>query len=156
MYFIFLAIITLIFAFVYIYVARLKNQLNNINVAQSDITDESILLSNLITKLKKENEQLKKIVIADENIFSFIRCINVPQTPSCKTTMDENGDPNIPRGTATVCRARQIDCNKYKLLFETDPIIKERILLATDRYTQSNKQKNPSDLTYPVQSGWYF
>lgn len=156
MYFIFLAIITLIFAFVYIYVARLKNQLNNINVTQSDITDESILLSNLITKLKKENEQLKKIVIADENIFSFIRCINVPQTPSCKTTTDENGDPNIPRGTATVCRARQIDCNKYKLLFETDPIIKERILLATDRYTQSNKQKNPSDLTYPAQSGWYF
>jgi hypothetical protein len=139
-----------------IYILRLRHQYTTLQSTHTAIWDDSETLNNSVVRLKKENDVLKKIVVADENIFNFIRCINVPQAPSCLTKMNDNGDSTIPDEPAHVCRSRQIDCNKYKLLFESDPIMRERIHLATDLYTQSDKEKNPSDLTYPARSGWYY
>lgn len=95
---------------------------------------------------KEQIDQLNKIINADKNIFDYIRCINVPQTPSCVTK--NNND--------VVCKSRQIDCNKFKLVLLNDPVAVERMKIATDLYTETDKPKNPSDLTYPVRSGWFY
>lgn len=97
------------------------------------------------TNLQQRNNYLEKVKAADENIFNYIRCINIPRVPSCFH------DP-----TGTVCRSRQIDCNKFKLVLQNDPVAVERMKIATDQYTGSNGRQNLSDLTNPVNSGWMF
>ena len=103
-------------------------------------------LSKIIQDLKKENDYLSKVKFADENIFQLIRCINIPQSPTCSST--NTGE--------TVCRSKLIDCNKFKLVLLNDPIAVERMKVATDRFYQTNKPHNLSDLTYPVTNNWWF
>lgn len=142
-----LLIITFIIAFFTIYLLRIGNQYDQIKKKNRiDTLNKQQLLDQNKT-LKENNEYLQKIKFADENIFDYIRCINIPRTPGCRT-VDDN--------TSAICRSRQIDCNKMRLVLENDPIAVERMKIATDRYTESNKEKNPSDLTYPVRSGWFF
>jgi len=69
---------------------------------------------------KKTYKYLWDVKLADENIFNFIRCINFPKTPSCKNVDD-----------GSVCRSRQIDCNKFKLVLENDPVSVQRMKLIT-------------------------
>ena len=116
--------------------------------------NENINLSNENVSLRNNIDYLKKVIVADENIFKFIRCINIPMTPVCEIKKD--GGSRVPNGKATVCRSRQIDCNKFRLVLERDPIAKERMRIATDKYTESQKRPNQSELSYPVRSGWLF
>ena len=110
-----------------------------------------------VQTLAKENEYLKRVKNVDDTIFEFIRCINVPKSPTCKSTLDDNSTSSlIPPNQANICRSRQIDCNKYKLLLIKDPVGIERMKMATDLYTQAGQTKNLSELTYPVVSGWFF
>jgi len=99
-----------------------------------------------IDHLQLENNRLAKIKFADENLFQYLRCLNVPQSPTC-----------APTGTGgTVCRSRLIDCNKYKLVLENDPVAVERMKVASDRFYQSDKPQNLSELTYPPTNNWWF
>jgi len=117
-----------------------------VDQVQSDKAQSVSDLRTQITRLQSENEKLSKIKFADENIFQFLRCLNVPQSPTCAAT-----------GTGgTVCRSRLIDCNKYKLVLENDPVAVERMKVASDRFYQSDKPQNLSDLTYPVTNNWWF
>lgn len=116
----------------------------------------------LIDRLTLENEKLNHIKIVDEQLFKFIRCINIPQTPVCKN-VELSSTSNQPLygqgkkvGNSSVCRSRFIDCNKFRLLLEQDPVAIERMKIATDRYVESDKPQNPSELLQGVQSGWLF
>ena len=62
------------------------------------------------------------LVGEDENIFNYIKCINVPRTPTCDSVKTGGG----------VCRSRQIDCNKFKLYLTEDPVAVARMKLITD------------------------
>lgn len=137
--------IALIIVFFTLYLLRIGHQYQTIKKDNQKVSqrEKQILEQNRI--LRENNDYLQKIKFADENIFDFMRCINIPRTPACKS-VDDSG----------ICRSRQIDCNKIKLVLENDPIAVERMKIATDRYTESNKEKNPSDLTNPVRSGWFF
>jgi hypothetical protein len=100
-----------------------------------------------MAKLQTAYKNLLDIKFADENIFKFIRCINIPQSPVCART-----------GTGgTVCRSKLIDCNKFKLVLENDPVAVERMKLATDKYYQVGKPHNLSELTNPIKNvSWFF
>jgi len=76
----------------------------------------------MVTDIKKNQKYLWDVKIADENVFDYIRCINIPRTPACKDTT-----------SGQICRTRQIDCNKFKLVLENDPVSLERLKLATVR-----------------------
>lgn len=93
---------------------------------------------------KNQITNLNKIINADKNIFNYIRCINVPQTPTCTTK--DNGD--------NVCRSRFIDCNKFKLVIQNDPIAVERMKIITDLFYESDKPKPPSEISVPINS-WF-
>ena len=137
-------LVTIIILFT-LYLLRIGHQYQTIKKDNEKVSngEKKILEQNRV--LRENNDYLQKIKFADENIFDFMRCINVPRTPACKD-VDNSG----------ICRSRQIDCNKIKLVLQNDPIAVERMKIATDQYTESNKEKNPSDLTYPVKSGWFF
>jgi|SRR5271154_1081210 len=130
-----------------IYTMRQGNKYEELYKSKFKLVNSNEDLIAEIARLKKNSEYLQRVKIADENIFDYIRCINIPRSPACKGV--EDGESNI-------CRSRQIDCNKYKLVLENDPIAIERTKIATDQYVQTGKPSNPSDLTYPVRSGWYF
>jgi len=110
--------------------------------------DDYKSLNEELVGVKKRANDLAKIKFADENIFNFIRCINIPQSPTCAPVGDGSGE--------TVCRSRQINCNKLKLVLENDPVAVERMKVATDRFYQTGKPTNMSDLTYPVTNNWWF
>lgn len=108
-----------------IFIIYALRQGNNYNVLSKQIVQETKTKNDYINKLsesKKTHKYLWDVKLADENIFNFIRCINFPKTPACK---DEGG--------GRVCRSKQIDCNKFKLVLENDPISVERMKLATAR-----------------------
>lgn len=122
------------------YISLVKDSCISVNDYES--------LKKELTDVKKRANELAKIKFADENIFNFIRCINIPQSPTCASV--GNGSRE------TVCRSRQIDCNKLKLVLENDPVAIERMKVATDRFYQTGKPTNLSDLTYPVTNNWWF
>uniref|UniRef100_A0A6C0LR72 Uncharacterized protein n=1 Tax=viral metagenome TaxID=1070528 RepID=A0A6C0LR72_9ZZZZ len=134
----------IIISFIY-YIIKLGDKYEN-----KVICKDNILIDKDVEKHVQELEHLNKyltdVKLADENIFNFIRCINIPQTPICKGV----------EGNSNICRSKQIDCNKWKLVLENDPIASERMKLASDLYTQSNRPNNPSALTYQTKSWWYF
>lgn len=138
---IFILSVLLVFCIIF-YQKKLRNCIKNKNIVQ-EYTNK---LTEQHRSSLKERFYLDRIRMADENIFSYLRCINVPRKPSCRKT---------PTGEM-ICRSRLIDCNKLKLILENDPIAVSRIRLFTDQYTQSNKKSNPSEMTYPVKSGWFF
>lgn len=121
------------------------NTTNTTNNIPTTVNSTQTGTTTTSTNLQQRNNYLEKVKAADENIFNYIRCINIPRTPTCFH------DP-----TGTVCRSRQIDCNKFKLVLENDPIAVERMKVATDQYIDSNETRNLSDLTNPVGSGWMF
>jgi cell division protein FtsB len=133
---------------------HLKGQIQNLeNIIQqsADPLNENYQLKNQIqdlTKqiqdLKNQNDYLEHIKQADESIFNFIRCINIPRTPACRTINESN---------QKICRSKQIDCNKLKLVLENDPVTVDRMKIATEQYF---KPGNASELTQPVKSGWMF
>ena len=141
---IFFLIIIVIFI---IYIARKQNQYDKLLESKSDLTNTNETKLNEIAKLKAINKKLLAIKFADENIFKFIRCINIPQTPVCVAT-----------GTGgSVCRSKLIDCNNFKLVLFNDPVAVERMKMATDKYYQTGKPHNLSDLTYDVKNvSWFF
>ena len=152
-----ISIVIVAFILVAVFVLRKNQMLTSLTNQRNDIFDNISDLKSQINTLTTENTYLKKVKDADETIFQFIRCINVPKSPSCKSTLDDNPNSTlIPANEADVCRSRQIACNKYKLWLVKDPVGQERMKIATDRYTQTDRDKNPSDLTYPVVSGWFF
>lgn len=107
-----------------------------------------------VTELKEMRDRanyLAKIKFADENIFNYIRCINIPQAPTCAPANRSN-DPN----KGIICRSRQIDCNKLKLVLENDPVAVNRMKVATDRFYQTGQPSNLSELTHPVTNNWWF
>lgn len=118
----------------------LKNSCNKDTFTQNKLEQEN-------RKLKADVKYLNDVKDIDDQIFSFIRCINIPQVPSCKAVNKEG---------VNVCRSKQIDCDKFKLVILNSPIGLERIKKATDKYYDSSKRENPSELTYPVKSGWLF
>lgn len=75
-----------------------------------------------ISEMKKNQKYLWDVKIADENVFNYVRCINIPRTPACKDT-----------SSGQICRTKQIDCNKFKLVLENDPVSLDRLKLATVR-----------------------
>lgn len=152
-----ISIIIIVFVMVSIFVLRKNQLLASVTEEKNDILNNTYGMKDRIQTLTKENEYLKRVKDVDDTIFQFIRCINVPKSPTCKSTIDDNSTSSlIPSKQADVCRSRQIDCNKYKLLLARDPVGIERMKIATDLYTQTGQTKNPSDLTYPVVSGWFF
>jgi len=86
------------------------------------ITDTKNNLLKQLNASRDNQKYLWDVKIADENIFDFLRCINFPKTPACRET--DKGE---------MCRSRQIDCNKFKLVLENNPIAVERLKLATAR-----------------------
>ena len=146
-----LIIFILIYGFL-VYIYRQKKMTvpssnPNSNPNSNAVVDKGEGIANKIQKLQQQNIYLEKVKTADENIFDYIRCINIPRTPLCK---------GVENDTSNICRSKQIDCNKFKLVLENDPIAVERMKIATNQYVQSNKPQNPSDLTFPVKSGWMF
>jgi hypothetical protein len=136
-------IIAIIFV---IYDARNFYHNRGLSQDKEHLIRQNIELNTQNSKLHEHNKYLQLVKEADENIFDYIRCINIPQAPTCKDTGDET----------TVCRSRLTDCNKYKLVLENDPVTLQRMKVATNLYTDANKPDNPSDLTYPVRSGWFY
>ena len=105
-----------------IYLIRLGN---NYKILENKY-EKSVKFANESAKKLNDNKKTYKylwdVKLADENVFNFIKCINFPKTPSCKDT-----------GDGTICRSRQIDCNKFKLVLENDPISVQRMKLFTER-----------------------
>lgn len=95
---------------------RNKVKYRNSSRLNDDLETENEKLSKELKRSKKQIDLLQKIKNADENIFDFIRCINIPQVKTCREI--DNGQ---------VCRSRQINCNHLKLLLEDDPIAKLRM-----------------------------
>jgi hypothetical protein len=102
--------------FLYIIYARQDNKINDFETKYSDCNENENILQNRINDMQEEITKLNKMKIADEMIFQYTRCLNIPRSPSCKD--------------GTICRSRQIDCNKYRLVLENDPIAMERIKIA--------------------------
>lgn len=140
----FFFILIIIFA---VYVARKNNQWDKLVEKQSTLINQHESSEADIAKLRSDNKKLLAIKFADENIFKFIRCINIPQSPVCAST-----------GTGgSVCRSKLIDCNKFKLVLLNDPVAVERMKIATDKYYQTDKPHNLSDLTYDIKNvSWFF
>jgi hypothetical protein len=150
-------IVIVTFVMVAVFILRKNQALTSITDQRNDVIENSTGLQTQVQSLQTENKYLKRVKDVDELIFQFIRCINVPKSPTCKTTYDDNPNSTIiPSNKANVCRSRQIDCNKYKLLIVRDQVGIDRLKIATDRFTQTDQEKNPSNLTYPVVSGWFF
>lgn len=114
-----LIIIFLLCIFI-IYAVRQGNSYRDITKQLENETTEKNNYMKRLSDNKKTYQYLWDVKLADENIFNFIRCINFPKTPSCKEV--DNG---------TICRSRQIDCNKFKLVLENDPIAVQRMKLIT-------------------------
>jgi hypothetical protein len=150
---IWIIIIFFISIFFIIYILRIGNQYEELSKIKTTATNNNSELLNQINSLTKQNDYLNKVKTADEQIFDYIRCINIPRTPACKG-VEDTGRPFDE--ASNVCRSRQIDCNKYKLVLENDPVAVERMKVATQQYVQANKPPNPSDLTGPVRSWWFF
>lgn len=128
-----------------IYKLRWENHTDNLVHTQSDLENENKRILNENAELKNVNKKLSDIKFADENIFKFIRCINIPQAPVCAET-----------ATGTVCRSKLINCNDYKLVLLNDPVAIERMKVATDKYYQTGKPHNVSDLTYDIKNVSFF
>jgi hypothetical protein len=130
-----------------IYRARKQYQHTELVKSNSALIQTNTNTADDLTNLRKEYQKLLDIKFADENIFKFIRCINIPQSPVCART-----------GTGgTVCRSKLIDCNKFKLVLENDPVAIERMKLATDKYYEVGKPHNASELTNPIKNvSWFF
>ena len=71
--------------------------------------------------LKQQNKLCRDIKFADENVFAFVRCINQPKKEICKKTPDGN----------QVCRSRLVECSKFRMILEQDPVSMARLQLAT-------------------------
>uniref|UniRef100_A0A6C0C8Y7 Uncharacterized protein n=1 Tax=viral metagenome TaxID=1070528 RepID=A0A6C0C8Y7_9ZZZZ len=116
-----LVICAIVIGFV-IYIVR---QGDTIVALEKKVNDEKAKAKDsldMASDIKKNQKYLWDVKIADENIFNYIRCINIPRTPACKDTT-----------SGQICRTRQIDCNKFKLVLENDPVSLERLKLATVR-----------------------
>jgi len=71
--------------------------------------------------IKEQSKLLRDIKFADENVFAFLRCINQPKKEVCKT--NEKGEQ--------VCKSRLIECSKFRMILEQDPVSMARLQLAT-------------------------
>ena len=139
-----------IIAFIlYIYITR-KNYFSTIASEDlNDIAKKNQSLQNEIDSLQKINKDLQDIKFADDNIFQFIRCINIPQYPICSSTDPTSG--------GVVCRSKQINCDWFKLVLENNPVAVQRMKMATDKYYQTGKPRNLSELTNPIKNvSWFF
>jgi hypothetical protein len=61
-----------------------KKQSYNLKILLSEHNKKKNNLEVLLKENKdfsEINDNLKKIIIADDNIFNFLRCINIPQNP---------------------------------------------------------------------------
>lgn len=145
--FIILILVIIFIVIFYILNKKSKNRLSKIKRIRNMDKNNKKFLENKIDELQKENNTLKRTIWADNRIFDFIRCINIPQTPVCKSVED---------GKSNICRSRLIDCNRFKLVLENDPIAVERMKRATNRFIEAGKERNPSELTYPIKSWWMF
>ena len=117
--------ILLIFAIItgfVIYIVRLGDASVSIEKQLANEKIKSKKSLDMVNDIKKKHKYLWDVKIADENVFNYIRCINIPRTPACKDTT-----------SGQICRTRQIDCNKFKLVLENDPVALERLKLATVR-----------------------
>ena len=116
------------------------------NIQAQDTCDANDTeLNNRYQKVKQEKDKLLKIVHTDQDIFNYIRCLNIPRAPVCR---QNNGQK--------MCRSMQIDCNKFRTLIERNPEAKHRLARATDQYFDSYQVKDLNGLTEPVDSGWMF
>lgn len=117
--------ILLICAIVIGFVIYIVRQGDSSTAVEDELTKEKIKNQKqleTIDEMKKNQKYLWDVKIADENVFNYIRCINIPRTPACKDTT-----------SGQICRTRQIDCNKFKLVLENDPVSLDRLKLATVR-----------------------
>ena len=102
-----ISIVIVAFILVAVFVLRKNQMLTSLTNQRNDIFDNISDLKSQINTLTTENTYLKKVKDADETIFQFIRCINVPKSPSCKSTLDDNPNSTlIPANEADVCRSR--------------------------------------------------
>jgi len=90
---------------------------------------ENLDLKEEIQKIKVAYENCKAIQYADDNIFNYIRCINLPKTPVCK--MEDGGE---------VCRSRLMDCTKFRLVLDGDPVAVARMRMAIDIANKTGDQ----------------
>jgi len=117
--------ILLICAIVIGFVIYIVRQGDSSTAARDELTKEKIKNQKqleTISEMKKNQKYLWDVKIADENVFNYVRCINIPRTPACKDTT-----------SGQICRTKQIDCNKFKLVLENDPVSLDRLKLATVR-----------------------
>lgn len=145
-------IIIIIIVIIIIWIGR-KNNLSDLtkNHLNKNIV-ENHNLQNEIDLLKKENKELRDIKYADDNIFQFIRCINIPQYPICSAA-----NKSDTKSGGVVCRSKQINCDWFKLVLENNPVAVERMKMATDKYYQTGKPHNLSELTNPIKNvSWFF
>lgn len=149
----------IILVVIWIWSARNADSESILNHDIHKSVEENNQLTSTISLLKKENADLRAIKYADDNIFQFIRCINIPQYPICSPT-DPNTDPtkgSDPGSGGVACRSKQINCNWFKLVLENDPVAVERMKQATDKYYQTGKPHNLSELTNPIKNvSWFF
>jgi hypothetical protein len=96
---------------------------------KDSVLKENETLKRELSKLRVAYDNCQDVKFADENIFNYVRCINVPRTPVCKP-VSSGGD---------VCRSRLIDCDKFKLYVLDDPIAMFRMKMMTDNIEQSTK-----------------
>jgi hypothetical protein len=97
--------------------------------------DENKRIKAKYDKLAKDYQIAKNTIYSDENIFAYMRCLNIPQKPICKPTSDGQ----------TVCRSKLINCAQYIKIINEDPIAVQRMKLATERAPESV----PVDTNYP-------
>ena len=131
-----LLIFFLLIVFIIIWL-RQGNLVDTSGAKIHEIQKENLDLQSQLNNLKRSYKDCQAIKFADENIFSYIRCINVPRKPVCKA---ENTGGEI-------CRSRQIDCNKFKLYVLDDPVAILRMKLITDDIDQVDKTIPPNEIS---------
>ena len=126
--FIFIAFIIFI-----LYTLRRGSAYDIVNQDKKELVANINDLQQQLATLQRTYKNCQDIKYADENIFNYIRCINVPAKPVC--TNSGSG--------ASVCRSRQIDCNKFRTYVLNDPIAMFRMKLATENIDQLDKPIPP-------------
>jgi hypothetical protein len=101
---------------------KLNQDLNDCSKKLNVKTDE-------LTDLNDKYNACLNIKFADENIFSYIKCINVPRKKVCK---------NIGQGGET-CQTRLTDCTKFRDIIMNDPVALNRIKLLNDQTYDASK-----------------
>lgn len=131
-------ILVIVISILIYYIVQYDNQNDNCQITNNELQEK-------YQKVKNEKDKLLRIVHVDQDIFNYIRCLNIPRAPVCRTVHGKQ-----------ICRSMQMNCDKFKNLLETDSDAKHRMKRATDQYFDSYQVKDLNGLSQPVNSGWMF